>query len=161
KHSSTTPGRRPESAARTSVHRSRPRVQGRGRTLSGAQRKVSDTHSGFATRGGCACGDVYDLRVGRRSPTRGCEGDGPEDCGYQPPCSRSEVLIAHVALFLPFGCNKRRQGDAKRDTTRKRESKDFHWVKRAIRQPHATRRKQRLTLSFPAVNRRVAGSSPA
>jgi cytidylate kinase len=53
-----------------------------------------------------------------------------------------------VALFLSFGRNKQRQRPASRDTRRRRESTDFHWAKRSIRQLHATNGKRGLAFLF-------------
>jgi hypothetical protein len=66
-----------------------------------------------------------------------------------------------VALFLPFGHNKPRQGAAKTGTTRKREVARFFGHECTVWQRAARPRKARLTASIPPVNRRVAGSSPA
>jgi len=66
----------------------------------------------------------------------------------------------NVALFLPFCSNKARQTAAKRDTKRNARIARICERWRTIRPAPANARKERLTLLFPPVNRRVVGSSP-
>ena len=93
-----------------------------------------------------------------RTPSRRCSSKAYVERAFM---SAPAGDLWRVALFLPFGRNKRRQRKAKRGTRRKRRSSDFYWVKCAVRQLHATNGKERLTFLFPPVNRRVAGSNPA
>ena len=75
-------------------------------------------------------------------------------------CGRKRTR-SDVALFLPFGCNKDQQTTARIGTRRRWKIVGVYEREGRIRQRSANRRKQRLTLLFPPVNRRVAGSSPA
>jgi len=81
------------------------------------------------------------------------------------PCCRARsrtasCQVGDVALFLPFGCNKRWQRPASPHTRRNQKSADFCYSECTIRQWRATSRKVRLPLLVPPVNRRVVGSSP-
>ena len=85
------------------------------------------------------------------------------------PCGASIAFLDNtgkcsvdVALFLPFRCNKVPANRSKAPAQSEgRKSADSTKDARAIRQRPAHGRKGRLTLLFPPVNRRVAGSSPA
>ena len=70
-------------------------------------------------------------------------------------------FLRNVALFLPFRCIKERQMAARAGTRRRSKIVGVYGREGRIRPHLASRRKERLTLLFPPVNRRVAGSSPA